>query len=119
MKKLLRWFLSDETVEENYVKMGVAFGNVADNSSQYIGNPDFENRFGKLLEDFVDWEGEYSKRGYETVSIADFVNLAQNGIPIKKQLGKKRFLCLRHIEEPKLYARDYREKYLEKARPKK
>ena len=59
-------------LESKYVSSGRAFGLALSS-----GGPDdmIEQMRGK----FAEWEQEYARRGYRTVSPSDFANLAVNG----------------------------------------
>ena len=103
---MFRRFLSDKTVEKRYVDSGIGF---CDTVSDIMGECIV---FEKLLAKWELWEGEYARRGYETVSLDDFVQSCKYLESINGKLGKRRLLC----EAPKLHAKLYREKYLGKVK---
>lgn len=105
---LFRKLLTDNFVQKRYVNAGSNFGDAV--SYSYMGEcVDFEF----LLNKWAEWEKEYSRRGYRTVSIDDFVQLGGYGESINHLLRKKR----EQDEEPVIHAEIYRQIYLGKIKP--
>lgn len=103
-----RKFLSNDTVETRYVKAGAVFGDAV--SYLYLGEC---IGFKKLLNTWAEWEKEYARRGYRTVSLDRFVELGGYGKPIDDVLGQQR----EPNEKPTLHAETYREQFLGKIGP--
>lgn len=100
-------FLTDKQVEDRYAKAGSAFGYAV--SLIYMGEC---VGFAAMLAKWEGYETEYSRRGYRTFSMRDFVDLGGYRQPIK-DLGAKRA----GGEKAVLHAAIYRRKYLHKVRP--
>ena len=101
--------LTDDKIEEMYVKAGSAFGDAV--SYIFIGECEgFEN----MLTEWEQLEEEYSNRGYKTISLDDFVECGGYGKPINNLLRQKR----KESEQPRLHAKIYREHHLGKHEPK-
>jgi hypothetical protein len=100
-------FLRDRTVEKYYIAVGRVFGNAV--SYIYMGEC---VGFETLLASWEKWETEYSRRGYRTLPLDDFVEYGGYGIPLKN-VGKKRSRC----EEGISHAKIYREEHLGKIPP--
>ena len=108
IKKMINWFyelwlnsLSDKQVEEKYVEAGADFGDALS----------YEYSMGKCVVfdgmclEWARWEFEYSKRGYRTISLDDFVDLGGYGKPLKGLSVKRK-----PKEQIILYAVLYRQK---------
>lgn len=106
--KLLRNLMSDKSVEKKYVQTGSAFGDAV--SYIYMGEC---VGFESMLNSWADWEKEYVRRGYRTVSLDDFIELGGYGKNIDNLLRQKR----NANEEPILHAEIYRENYFGKIQP--
>lgn len=100
--------MSDKKVEKRYLSSGASFGDAV--SYIYMGQC---VGFESMLDDWAEWEKEYSTRGYKTISIDDFLSFGGYGKSIDHLLGKKR----KRNEKPILHAEIYRELYLGKIKP--
>ncbi len=101
------WWLnhkSDSALFEDYTLAGAEFGDAV--SYIYLGEC---VGFESILRDFEMWEQEYARRGYRTISIADFVDYIGYGKPLPFVLVKREA-----SEEAVLYGKLYREKCLGK-----
>ncbi len=76
--------LSDKEVENYYIEAGAEFGDAM--SYDYLGKC---HDFDSFFLDWARWELEYSKRGYRTISLNDFISYGGYGKPLKG-LGVKR-----------------------------
>ena len=92
--------LSDKKVEENYVEAGAEFGDAC--SYDYMGKC---HGFDAFFLDWARWEIEYSKRGYRTIPLNDFIAYGGYGVPLRS-LGVKR----KAKEQIILYAVLYQQK---------
>jgi len=108
INKLIKKLLRDSTVEKKYVKSGAIFGDVVSYlpMGECIG-------FEGLLKNWENWEKEYARRGYRTVSLDRFVNLGGYNKSIDDVIGQKREL----EEESIFHAKIYRENFLGKQIP--
>jgi len=106
--KFLRKYLSDNAIQHRYVTAGANFGNAV--SVIYLGEC---VGFNKMFNKWADWELEYANRGYNTVSIDDFIKLGGYNKSIEHLLGKK----LAPNENPILHAKLYSYMYLGKINP--
>ena len=95
--------LSDKEVQDNYVKVGAGFGDAE--SYSYLGEC---LGFQTMFSSWARWELEYSRRGYRTISLDDFVSYGGYGKPLEGS-GVKR----EPEEQIILYADIYRQKYCE------
>ncbi len=99
--------LSDKEAEMNYIEAGARFGDGV--SYLYFGEPlGFDNMFWG----WARWEREYSRRGFRTLSLDDFVwfggyGKALNGLGVKRAEGEKIIL----------HSDIYKEEFLGKVRP--
>jgi hypothetical protein len=109
MKYLFRKLLSDKQVEDAYVQSGANFGDAV--SYSYMGEP-----YGikTLLNIWARWEREYSRRGYKTISLDDFIVMGGYDLT---DLKDKRGIKRRENEKPVLHAELYRQHYLAKVKP--
>jgi len=89
--------LSDEEVRDNYVEAGTEFGEAA--SYDYLGEC---VGFRGMFSDWAKWELEYSRRGYRTVPLDNFIDHGGYGNPLKG-LGIKREINERVILHASLY----------------
>lgn len=105
---IFREFMSDEQVENNYVKVGTFIGYII--SDAYMGEALGMKR---KVTKWINWEQEYSNRGFRTVSLDRFIDLGGYGELIDDVIGKKRD----SDEEPIFHARIYKEEYLGKIQP--
>ena len=105
---LLRKLRTNEFIEKGYVNAGANFGDAA----SYIGLGE-PFGFKSLLNKWAEWEEEYSKRGYRTVSLDKFIGLGGYGENIDNLIGLKR----EEGEDPVLLAEIYQEIYLGKIKP--
>ncbi len=104
----LKELLSDSSVEKKYVAAGALFG--GDVSYIYMGEcMCFEGHLDKWGE----WEKEYSRRGYRTISLDKFIDLGGYNKPINNFIGQKR----EQGEEPIFHAELYRKEFLGKISP--
>ena len=106
-RKIVNWLydlwlksLSDKEVEANYVEAGSDFGDAV--SYGYLGEC---LGFDGMFLSWARWELEYSKRGYRTLSLDDFIDHGGYGKPLEG-LDKKRELD----EQIILYAVLYQQK---------
>lgn len=82
--------MSDRKVEKQYVSAGAKLGDAL--SYSYLGIP---VGLSILIDIWEEWETEYSKRGYRTVSLDSFINYGGgytknlNGIGIKREEGEE------------------------------
>lgn len=95
--------MGDSTIERKYVNAGANFGYVV--SFLALGEC---NGFESMLDRWSDWETEYAKKGYRTVSVDDFIQFGGYSISIDHLIGKKR----KPNESPVFHAQIYRENYL-------
>lgn len=77
--------LSDNQVEEYYIKSGATFGDAV--SYLYMGEC---VGFGEMLSNWENWELEYSRRGYRALPIDFFIKYGGYGLPLNG-LGVKRY----------------------------
>ncbi len=112
MKFLRKFFsgktaiLSNQELEQKYLKAGKRFG---DGLVSYLYRGEcIELR--EILDKLAEYEKEYAKRGYKTISIDDFVGFGGYGYPINYLLGKK----LEADEVPRYHSEIYRDKFLER-----
>ena len=96
---MFKRFLTDKQVEKRYVKAGAIFGDAV--SYIYMGEC---VGFDKLLAKWEKWEAEYTKRGYRTLPLYDFVAYGGYGTSLKG-LGEK----YAEHEDVVLHAKIYRE----------
>ncbi len=96
--------LSDKKVEKYYVEAGAVFGYAV--SYLYMGEC---FGFKRLFRKWADWEAEYARRGYQTLSIDAFIQHGGYGEPLER-LGIKQPLDKPVI----LHSKIYEEKYLSK-----
>ena len=104
----LKRILSNNTVIRKYAKSGTLFG--GDISFIYLGKCE---RFDDHLKRWGDWEEEYVRRGYRTVSLDDFINAGGYGKKIDHLLSIKR----NQGEEPLFHAKIYVRKYPNEINP--
>ena len=94
--------LSDKEVEGNYIEAGAKFREAA--SYDYLGEcSSFKDKFLN----WAKWELEYSRRGYKTISLNDFVSYKGYEKSLK-DLGVKREINERAV----LHAVLCRKRYL-------
>lgn len=105
---LFKKILPNFVVEKRYVSSGANFGDAV--SYIYMGECD---GFEKLLSRWEEWEGEYNRRGFRTVSLDRFIGLGGYGKPIDDVIGQKREIG----EEFVFHAKMYRENFLGKIKP--
>lgn len=100
--------LSNAFIEEHYHFYGAVFGEAV--SYLALGEcVDFHERFDA----WAFWERAYSKRGFRTISIDDFMKIGGWGHDATPLLGQRR-----NAEEPVvLHSERYRERYLGKMPP--
>ena len=114
MKFLRKFFsgkttrLSNQKLEQKYLEAGKSFGDAV--SYLYMGEC---IEFKEMLDKLAEYEKEYAKRGYKTISIDDFVKFGGYGEPINHLLGKK----LEANEAPRYHSEIYRDKFLGKVKP--
>ena len=99
--------VSDEKVQEYYVKAGGVFGDAV--SYLYLGEC---IGFADLLKDWERWEAEYARRGFRTQPIDAFVSYGGYNTPIEG-IGTKRDTG----EVPIFHAKIYSEQFLGKVTP--
>lgn len=104
IKRILPYSL----VERRYLRAGSEFGDAV--SCIYMGEC---IGFKSLLNKLADWEREYARRGYRTVSINDFEKAGGWGASIDHLLGQKR----EQGEEPVFHAQIYKNVFLGKVKP--
>lgn len=105
---LISKLLSDEAVEEKYLKAGPQFGAAV--SYIYMGEC---VGFKQMLGRWQRWEDAYASRGYRTLSLDAFVKHGGYGESIEPLLGQKR----KDNEEPVYHAGIYRDNFLGKIQP--
>lgn len=85
--------LSDKEVQDKYADVGAEFGE----AESYSDCGEVAGTEAMLL-DLVKWELEYSRRGYRTISIDDFIDYggygrlygkSLNGLGIKREINEK------------------------------
>jgi len=109
MRYLFRNLLKDKTVEKIYLKVGGAFG--CDSSDVATMG---ECTFFKIhLNRWGNWEKEYAKRGFRTISLDKFIDYGGYGKPITNLVGIKR----EKNENPVFHADLYAKHYLGKIKP--
>lgn len=106
--KFIRRLLSNSSVESRYICAGAAFGDAV--SYLYLGEC---VGFDFLLDKWANWEEEYARRGFRTVSLDRFVELGGYGRSIEDVIGKK----LEKNEKPVYYAEIYKKDLLGKFAP--
>lgn len=96
------WLIPDWYVRKKYLNAGIDVGKFI---KRYYPEQTKQERFEKLLDELVECEYEYAKRGYKTIELNTFVNLRKETIKdLMNFLGTK-------TENPVLYARKYKMNY--------
>lgn len=99
--------MSDKQLSKAYMEAGAAFGDAV--SYIYMGEC---IGFEELLTRWEELEAEWSRRGYQTFPIEEFVSLGGYGVPLK-HFGSYRS----RDGIPILHAKRYRDMYLGKLAP--
>lgn len=108
LRRLFRACIPSSLVTHLYLKAGEIVGDAV--SYSYMGEA---VGFRENFEKWATWEREYSKRGFRTLSLDDFIVYGGMGKPIDHLIAVKRT----PHEEPIFHAEIYRREYLGKIQP--
>jgi hypothetical protein len=98
--------MNNHQVTRKYISAGISFG---DDASYLMTGESLA--FGRKLQQWENWEKEYAKRGYETISFDKFLEAAREGLNLTNYTQVLRKL---HTE-PIFHAQLYRQHHLGKA----
>lgn len=110
---LLFRLMPKRVIEKRYIQSGIkAIGDVVDYSLLSNGGPN-DFLVNECLKDsitkWVEYESEYARRGYNTISMKDMLDIAGGYYPADRFLGDK----IKKDEEPVYHARNYMHSFLE------